>query len=156
MSQKQKELSRQIDNASKLLVKGMKDALISDRREAIIKGSVIPSFGKALKIGIGLMGAGLITGNPTVPIVAAIGGFAVSKRLTQKERILLLDEIETELQVLEKEISMAESNNQMNKYRALLTTKKDLQRQYQRIRYNVRVGKDLLPGSTVGVKKFDD
>ena len=44
----------------------------------------------------------------------------------------------------------------MNKYRALQKYKKDLQRQYQRIKYNVRVGKDILPGSTVGIKSFDD
>lgn len=156
MNQKQKELTRQIDNASKLFVKGMKDALISDRREAIIKGSVIPSFSRCIKIAIGLVGTGFLTGNIAVPIITAIGGFAVSKRLTQKERILMLDEIETELQVIEKEISMAESKNEMNKYRALLNTKKNLQRQYQRIRYNIRVGKDILPGSSVGVKKYDD
>lgn len=156
MNQKQKELTKQVDNASKMFVKGMKDALISDRREAIIKGSVIPSFSKCIKISILLIGSGFIAGNIAVPVIGAIGGFAASKRLTKKERLLLLDEIETELQVLEKEISLAESNNQMNKYRALLRTKKDLQRQYQRIRYNIRVGKDILPGSTVGVKKFDD
>jgi hypothetical protein len=155
MSTKEKEISRNLDNNFRRLVKGMKDALISDRREAIIKGSVIPSFSKCIKIAIGLAGMGLITGNPLVPLLSAVGGFAISKRLTQKERILLLDEIETELEVLEKEISMAESKNQLKKYRALLKYKKDLQRQYQRIRYNIRVGKDILPGSTVGIKDFD-
>lgn len=154
MSTKEKEISRNLDNNFRRLVKGMKDALISDRREAIIKGSVIPSFSKCVKIAIGLAGLGLATGNPLVPLLTAVGGFAVSKRLTQKERILLLDEIETELEVLEKEISIAESKNQLKKYRALLKYKKDLQRQYQRIRYNIRVGKDILPGSTVGVKDF--
>ena len=29
--------------------------------------------------------------------------------------------------------------------------KKNLQRQYQRIKYNIRIGKDLIPGSSVGV-----
>ena len=65
------------------------------------------------------------------------------------------DEIETELEVVEKELSIAESNNQIKKYRALLQYKKDLQRQYQRIRYNIRVGKDILPGSTAGMTKKD-
>ena len=44
----------------------------------------------------------------------------------------------------------------MKKYRALLKYKKDLQRQYQRIRYNVRVGKDILPGSAAGIGKDND
>lgn len=152
MSQKEKEISRNLDNNFRRFVKGMKDALISDRREAIIKGSVIPSFSKCIKIIIGLAGTGIITGNALVPILIALGGFAMSKRLTKKERLLLLDEIETELEVIEKEISLAESKNQIKKYRSLLKYKKDLQRQYQRIRYNVRVGKDLMPDSTAGLK----
>ena len=43
----------------------------------------------------------------------------------------------------------------MKKYRALLKYKKDLQRQYQRIKYNVKVGKDILPDSTTGLKNND-
>lgn len=156
MSTKEKEISRNLDNNFNRLVKSMKSALISDRREAIIKGSVIPSFSRCVKICIGLAGLGLATGNPMVPLITAIGGFAVSKNLTKKERILLLDEIETELDVVEKEISIAESKNQMKKYRALLKYKKDLQRQYQRIKYNVRVGKDILPNSAAGVPNHND
>lgn len=155
MSQKEKEMSRNLDNWFRRFSKSLHDAMISDRREAIIKGSVIPSFSKCIKIAIGLTGLGIVTGSPVAPILTAFAGFAVSKDLTKKERILMLDEIETELQVLEKEIAMAESKNQMKKYRALLTYKKDLQRQYQRIKYNVRVGKDILPNSTAGLRNND-
>lgn len=76
--------------------------------------------------------------------------------MTAKERVLLLDEIEIELEVLDKEIAAAESRNQLKKYRELLRYKKDLQRQYQRIRYNLRVGKDILPGSAAGMRHNDD
>ena len=154
LNQKGKEGARNFDNASRVFTKGLKDAMISDRREAIIKGSIIPSFGKCIKIGIGLAGIAVFT-HPIIAIITAIGGFAISKHLTYKERMLLLDDIEVELDVVEKEISLAESRNQMNKYRQLQKYKKELQRQYQRIKYNVRVGKDILPGSTVGLKKFD-
>lgn len=156
MSSKEQEVSRNLDNNFRRLVKSIKSALISDRREAIIKGSVIPSFSRCIKICIGLAGLGLVTGNPMIPLMTAIGGFAVSKNLTKKERILLLDEIETELEVVDKEISIAESKNQMKKYRTLLKYKKDLQRQYQRIKYNVRVGKDILPNSASGVPNHND
>ena len=60
---------------------------------------------------------------------------AVSKHSTNKERALLLDEIDIELDALEKEISNAESRNQMKRYRILLTHKKKLQREKQRIKY---------------------
>ena len=153
MGQKEKELSRQLDANFNNFSKAIKNALVSDRRESIIKGSVIPSFSKSIKICLGLVLLGWVAHNPIVPLIAAFGGFAVSKKLTKRERILLLDEIETELEVVEKEIANADAKNQIKKYRALLQYKKDLQRQYQRIKYNVRVGKDILPGSAAGFKE---
>lgn len=153
MNSKEKAWSKDIDMNFNRMYKACKDALISDRREAIIKGSVIPSFSKCIKIGIAL--AGLTFINPVAAAATAIGGFAMSKNLTRKERLLLLDDIETELEVLDKEIALAERNDNMKKYRQLLKYKKDLQRQYQRIRYNVRIGKDILPGSTTGLKNTD-
>lgn len=152
-SQKEKDLSRQLDSNFAHFSKAVKDAFVSDRRESIIKGSVIPSFSKSLKICIGLTLLGVATHGIAVPLIAALGGLAVSKKLTKRERILLLDEIETELDVVEKEIANADAKNQIKKYRALLKYKKDLQRQYQRIKYNVRVGKDILPGSAAGFKE---
>lgn len=148
LSAKEQAASRQADVNFNRFVTSIKNALISDRREAIIKGSVIPSFSRCMKIGVGLVTMGIVTQNPFVPLIAAIGGLALSKKLTKKERALLLDEIEIELEMIEKEISMAESRNQMKKLRILMRTKKDLQRQYQRIKYNIRVGKDLVPGSS--------
>ena len=145
LGQKEKEASNNADAAFDRLSRSAKDLLVSDRREAIIKGSIIPSFSKCVKIGIGLIGLGFVTQNPIVPAIALIGGIAASKRLTRKERMLLMDDIEVELDVIDKEISNAESKNQMKKMRALMKTKKDLQRQYQRIKYNIRVGQDLLP-----------
>lgn len=153
MSTKEKEISKNMDITFNHFASNVKNALVSDRREAIIKGSVIPSFSKSIKLMIAA--AGLTAISPPVGIISVIGGLAVSKNLTKKERVLLLDEIETELEVIDKEINLAESRNQMKRYRTLLKTKKDLQRQYQRIRYNIRVGKDILPDSTMGVKQSD-
>lgn len=154
-SAKEQELSRNADMAFNGFVRACKNLLVSDRREAIIKGSVIPSFSRCIKIGIALIAVGYITGGPAIPAIIAIGGIAMSKKLTQKERVLLLDEIETELEVVDREISLAESRNQMKKFRALLKYKKNLQRQYQRIKFNIRVGKDLLP-SDQGIPTRED
>ena len=153
MSSKEKEISRNLDMNFNRLYNGCKNALISDRREAIIKGSIIPSFSKSIKLAIGL--AGITALNPVAGAATAIGGIAMSKNLTRKERLLLLDEIDTELEVLEEEISNAKSKNNTKKLRKLLQYKKDLQRQYQRIKYNVRIGKDLLPGSATGLRERD-
>lgn len=151
---KEQEASKNLDSSVRRLVKGMRDAMVSDRREAVIKGSVIPSFSKCLKIGMALAGVAII--NPAVAAITAVGGFAMSKHLTKKERLLLLDDIEIELNVVDKEISNAESRNQMKRYKSLLKQKKALQREYQRIRYNARVGKDILPNSSLGVKTYGE
>lgn len=156
MDTKQKEMSKNLDNSVRSVVNSMKQSLVSDRREAIIKGSIIPSFSRCIKASIGLVLMGWLTNGVTIPIIMAIGGLAVSKKLNDKERALLLDEIETELEVIDKELSIADSNNQVKKYRALLHYKKELQRQYQRIRYNLRVGKDITLPSSVGMKRNDD
>ena len=138
-------MSRNADSTFNRLTKSVKDLLVSDRREAIIKGSVIPSFSKCVKIGIGLAGMGFVTQNPIIPAIALIGGIIASKKLTRKERMLMLDDLEVEIDVIDKEISLAESRNQLKKMRALMKTKKNMQRQYQRIKYNIRIGQDLLP-----------
>lgn len=153
LSAKEQAASRNLDAGFSMLVKSMKNALVSDRREAIIKGSVIPSFSKCIKMGVVLAGITLI--NPLLGIITAVGGFATSKKLTKKERALLLDDIDVELEMIEKEIQNAEARGQMKKLRALMRTKKELQRQYQRINLNIRVGKDIVPGSTDGMKQFN-
>lgn len=155
-SQKEREASNNMDGAFNYFSNSLKKAMVSDNREAIIKGKVLPSFSKCIKIGIVLTGLGLATGTIITPIIGALGAFAVSKHLTKKERMLILDEIDTELEVIEKEISQAESNNEYKKLRKLLNTKKDLQRQYQRIRYNVKAGKDINIPVTAGMRNKDD
>lgn len=146
---KKQQASRNADVAFEQFVTSVKKMLVSDRREAIIKGSVIPSFSRCIEYIIALAGITAIpVYGPALAIITLFGGIAISKNLTKKERALLLDEIETEIEVLDKEIANAESKNQLKKLRALLKTKKDLQRQYQRIKFNIRVGKDLIPSST--------
>lgn len=144
LSSKEQRLCNNLDAGYNRLVRSMRQALISDRREAIIKGSVIPSFSKSIKMGIAIAGTYAI--NPLGPLITAIGAFAISKRLTKKERVLLLDDIDIELQILDKEIMNAENRGQMKKLRVLMKEKKNLQRQYQRIKYNIRIGKDIIPG----------
>lgn len=135
---------RNMDDTVARLAKGIKQALVSDRREAIIKGSVIPSFHKCILIAVAEAGLWMI--NPPIAIIAAVGGFAASKQLTKKERALLYDDIIIEIKILDKEIQRAEDKNQVKKLRQLMRMRKELERQAGRIKYNIRVGKDLVPG----------
>lgn len=138
LSAKEQEMSRQLDYTANNLVKSVQNALTNDRREGLIKGSVIPSFSKCIKICIALAGTGYFAG-PGVAMITAIIGLANSKRLNFKERALLLDEIEIELKIVEKEINLAESDNDVKKLRTLMQYQKTLQREYQRLKYNLKV-----------------
>ena len=148
LSSKEQEMCRNLDATVNTLYRSMKQAVVSDRREAIIKGSIIPSFSKLIKIAIGLVGIGLVTQSIVYPIITAVVGLAISKNLTKKERSLLLDEIEIELKVVDKEIQMAENRGNMKNYRKLITFQKKLQREKSRIRYGLKVGRDLPDNPT--------
>jgi hypothetical protein len=90
--------------------------------------------------------AGLWAFNPPLAIISAIGGFAVSKNLTKKERALMYDDVMIELKIVEKELQMAEDKNQIKKMRELMRLKKELERTAARIVIGSSFNKDLIPG----------
>lgn len=142
LSAKEKEMSRSMDLAITHIKKSIEDALVSDKRESIIKGSIVPSFSKIMKTAIITGAAWMI--NPALAVIGIVGGLAVSRKLTERERIYLLDEIEVELKAVEKEINTADSENDTVKYRNLLKYQRKLQREEHRIKYNLSMsGKDI-------------
>lgn len=152
LSTKEKSMWQSVDAAGSGLVKSIEKAMTSDRREAIIRGSIIPSFSKCIKGAIALAGIGIIFG-PMNALIAALGGMAVSKSLNYKEKKLIFDEIDTELTVVEKEIEIAQNDGDMKKYRFLLNYQKKLKREYNRIRYGLKAtGRDIPAASVPGRK----
>lgn len=141
VSTKEKEVSRTIDAYAGSLNRSIKEALTSKRRESIIKGSIIPSFSQLIKAAIGI-GAVAKIFSPAAAAITAVGALAVSKHLTKKERGILLEEIDVELQVVEKQIEKCEDDPK--RYKQLLMYQRKLQRESQRIRYAISVrGKDV-------------
>ena len=138
LSTKEKEISRSIDVSTSQLKKSIEASLTTNRREAIIKGSIIPSFSKCIKTGIAGIAVFNIFG-PVVAAIGAVGALACSKVLNDRERQILLDEIQLELKVVDKELSRAESENRMKEYKRLLTYQRKLQREEQRIKYRLKV-----------------
>ena len=141
---KEQELWRNIDIATSQLTVGIQKALTSDRREAIIKGSIIPSFSKCIKFAISVGAIAAFT-SPVNAAIAAVGILGASKLLNERERRLLYDEIDTELQVVEKQIQLAESEGNMNQYRFLLNYEKKLKREKYRIKYGVKMQGRSIP-----------
>lgn len=129
---------KNIDMYGNSIIKGIQKGLTSDRREDIIKGNIIPSMSKCIKYIIAIAGTsfvGSFFGAPYVGILTAVGIFASSKYLNDKEKMQIYDEIDTELKVVEKEIDMALSEGDTKKYRFLLTYQKKLNREKMRIKY---------------------
>lgn len=141
---KEQELWRNIDIATSQLSKSIQRALTSDRREAIIKGSIIPSFSKCIKSAIAVGAVGAFTG-PVGAAITAVGMLGASKYLNERERKLLYDEIDTELQVVDKQIQLAENEGDMNQYRFLLNYQKKLTREKQRIKYGIHMSGRTIP-----------
>lgn len=132
---KQREMWRTLDAYANKFMNSIEDSKDNDRRNAIIQGKTIPSFSKCVKTAIALAGAGVVTANVMVPIIGAVGLLARSNHLDNKERQQLMDEIEIELKALDKEIELADKEDDLDKYRKLLRMQKKLQHEYQRIRY---------------------
>ena len=143
LNTKLQSLSQQANASASGIINSIEKSMTSDRREAIIKGRLLPSFTSMVKYAIAMAGAGYAFG-PIGAVITAVGIFAVNKALTYREKQMILDEIETELKVVEKQISIAENDQDMKQYRTLLNVQKKLVRERQRIKYNMKaVGKNL-------------
>ena len=161
-SAKEKEISRDVDMEFNNLCKNIENTYSVDHREEIITGQVNRSLSKIIKMAISLAGIGAIAGTAlhssaasiAIPAIMAVTGFAKSAHTTYKEKKLILDEIDIELQVLDREISRAESSGSSKKYRQLLTIQKNLQRRRQEIYYNLaKKGRKIPMVSTQGLRE---
>ena len=137
LKDKDKQLSNSIDVAVNNVSKGMETALMNDNREAVIKGRILPSASKCIKIACALGVTWAI--NPAVAVIGAIGAFACSKKLRAKERQLIVDDIDIELKMCDRYLKQAEDEGDLKKVRELEIIQRNLLRQQQRIKYKMHV-----------------
>ena len=137
LSDKEKQISNSIDVSVNNVSKGLEAAVANDNREAIIKGRILPSASKTIKIALATGAAWAV--NPALAVIGAIGAFACSAKLKAKERQLVLDDIEIELKMCERYLRLAEEKNDMKAIRQIEITQRNLQRQQQRIKYKMKV-----------------
>lgn len=137
LKDKDKQISNSIDVAVNNVSKGMETALMNDNREAVIKGRILPSASKCIKIACALGVTWAI--NPAIAVIGAIGAFACSKKLQAKERQLIVDDIDIELKMCDRYIKQAEDEGDLKKVRELEIIQRNLQRQQQRIKYKMHV-----------------
>lgn len=134
---KEKQISNSIDVSVNNVSKGIETSLMNNNREAVIKGKILPSASKCIKIACTMGVAWAI--NPAIAVIVAIGGLACNKKLRAKERQLVLDDIEIELKMCERYIRQAEEEGDLKKVRQLEIIQRNLLRQQQRIKYKMHV-----------------
>lgn len=132
-----KEASRKIDSSVNMFLSGMQRASRNENREAIIRGSILPSASKIVKAAILDTGVALI--NPAIAIILALGQFAMRKKMQKKERQLVLDEIDIELEMCKRYLRQAEDQNDLEAQKKILRIQRNLERQKQRIQYNMKL-----------------
>lgn len=137
LSDKEKKISNSIDTSVNNMSKGIEKAMVDSSRESIIKGSVLPSASKCIKMALALGVEWAI--NPALAVITALGSFACQKILNHKERQIVLDDIEIELKMCERYMRQAEEKNDMKAIRQIEQIQRNLQRQQQRIKYKMKV-----------------
>ena len=129
--------ARTIDAASRFISHSIEKSLTAENREAVIRGEILPSMSKCVKLAILTGGVFLIS--PAIAIVALVVRYVISKRIQSKERQLVLNELDVELNMVDRYIRQAEEKNDLKRVKELLLTKKKLQSQYARLRYNLKI-----------------
>lgn len=137
LSAKEQIASRTLDASLEAMRNKIEKALTQENREAVIKGDILPPASKIIKLGITSGLAFLI--NPVLSVIVLLGTFAMNAKLRAKERQMVLDEIDVELQMVDRYIKIAEEKNDMKNLRELLKIQKKLQAQEARLRYKLNI-----------------
>lgn len=138
LSDKEKNISREIDRTANSFANGIEKSLTQSNRESVLRGTILPSASKIIKLG--LIDAGLVAiGQPVLAVIATLGYLGASHLSKNKERQYVIDELEIELKMCQKYIDLAESNGDMKALKQCLTIQRSLQRQLQKVKYKMKV-----------------
>lgn len=138
LSDKDKEISNRIDSGLSDFKTHVEKFFTTEQRENVLKGSILPKASTMLKL---IIGNGLIAifVSPALAIIGILGYLGVSKIASHKERQAILDEIDIELEMVDKYIQQAEQKDNLKAVRNLLKTKNRLQKEKVRIKYKMKM-----------------
>ena len=131
---KDKQLSMKMDSELNRVAKAAKNAMISDNREQIIKGTFLPSASKCIHIALASGATFLFS--PVAAVIGLIGFIGTSRKINKKERTLIIDDIDIEIKMCDKYMKIAEDKEDLTAVREIMKTKRDLERQRARILYD--------------------
>lgn len=137
LSDKEKMMSATIDSSLDMMKDKVEKALTQENREAVIKGNILPPASKIIKLAITSGLAWMI--HPALAVITILGTFAVNTKIRAKERQLIYEELDVELQMVDKYIRVAEEKNDLKNLRELLKIKRKLQAQESRLKYKMNI-----------------
>lgn len=136
LSDKEQIISRNIDAACRMLSRSVERANNMEDREAIIRGEILPPVSKIIKLAAVTGVAYFI--HPALAAITLLGKIVMSRKGRQKEKQLVIDELEVELKMIDKYISDADEKKNYKKEKELMLIKKKLQTQYDRLAYKTK------------------
>lgn len=154
---KGKEILRDLDGNAEKFKQEVKETISpSTSVDNIMKGQINGTFSKMMKQCYVLAGIGIATGGIVGPIIATLGGLAASKNIAKKERKKLLDQIDIELKLIDKDIKQAEDDDDKSKLRNLMYMQRNLQRERQNIIFRLKSEGISVPKTSFANDKGDD
>lgn len=130
-----RKASDKIDSIADKIFGQMKSAKDEDERERIIRNS-IPKASSIIKKAITTGAVALL--NPALALIGLLSSIAINKRTRDVQRKLILNELQTEFKIVEEKIKDAESENDKKKKYELMRIQAKLQKDIERIRYNLK------------------
>lgn len=133
----QQVASRTLDSICARVERAVKKSLTLDSRQAVVRGDILPSMSKCLKLA--LIGGFLWAINPLLAIAGTAATMILRDDEMRKERQKFVDELDVELTMVDKYIHQAEEKNDLKRVRELLLIKKKLQAHYGKLKYRMKV-----------------
>ena len=137
MSAKEKATCKQIDDRFELFARNLHRALSMEKREQVIRGQVVPSLTRLIKLAVTGGIAALI--NPAMAAVGMITAYALSKKATLKEKQYILDELEVQLKIIDRKINAAEIKGDDKALEELYRLQSRYNNEIKRIKYGIKV-----------------
>lgn len=129
-----KKYSKQLDTLFDRMYIKAKESTASKNRQAIIKGSLLPSLSSLIKL-CSVAGMATVIGQPVIGMITLIGGIGCSIKANREERENIMDELKIQAKVVDKQIQDAEDSKNYELYTMLLKIKNRINKEYNRIEY---------------------
>jgi hypothetical protein len=108
-----------------------------ERRERIVSGSFRLKIKNFFKKGINLIFIGGMVANPIIGLIGILTSMGIDKHIEEKERKLILKDMEDELVIVNEKIDDAKSDGDKKAKYELMRVKAKLEKDIERIKFNL-------------------